>query len=528
MRSGVPAGIVAYVWTDPSERKSKTMVKPKPLLKPPAPAPAQWSTRDFYLDDFAKALFPLETNQVLIQSGEQQIKQFIAKCLAEEPGYSFLAQTRVYAAKPGLHLRRTVKLDVVAEYFLYDLVYRNRARFRKAHLETRQHFGYRFVEGRPLPPSQSYKAFKGAIAASKKTYKHFLSFDISSFFNSIYHHDLVAWLANLGASDDDYAYFGKFLRETNSGRSIDCLVQGLYPSKMVGNDFLRYIDEHHSLRSGTLLRFMDDIYLFSDSSEVLQRDFIYIQKLLGDRGLSVNPSKTIRDIDKQANFDDKLDDVKSKLLQRRRRLVTESYDDEPNVINIKLALNKDELAYLTALLAADNIDEEDAELVLTLMREHDKLVHKRLPDIAVRFPHLAKSIFNFCKHVKDIDFLAEMIETIVRDRSDLQEYQLFWFGWILQSYLMNTTKASNIIDLLYNHPNATMISRAKILEIADVRFGLTELRDQQLGAGQSDWLAWASAVGHRSLRSISRNHRFSYFAKSSPINKLIADIVGQI
>jgi hypothetical protein len=61
---------------------------------------------------------------------------------------------------------------------------------------------------------------------------------------------------------------------------------------MVGNDFLRFIDNSFHLRSAKLARFMDDIYLFSDDEEHLKSDFLTIQRLLGDKGLSVNPKKT--------------------------------------------------------------------------------------------------------------------------------------------------------------------------------------------------------------------------------------------
>jgi hypothetical protein len=37
---------------------------------------------------------------------------------------------------------------------------------------------------------------------------------------------------------------------------------------------------------------MDDFYLFDDSIDTLVGDFFQIQKLLGEKGLSVNPRKT--------------------------------------------------------------------------------------------------------------------------------------------------------------------------------------------------------------------------------------------
>jgi hypothetical protein len=109
------------------------------------------STREFFLDDLPRTLFPLATNRVLVERGEEEIRAYIAKCLDEnEKFYGFSPQKRVFVSKPRGYLRRTVKLDVVAEYYLYDVVFRNRAIFRKPHVKTRSHYGYRFENGAPI------------------------------------------------------------------------------------------------------------------------------------------------------------------------------------------------------------------------------------------------------------------------------------------------------------------------------------------------------------------------------------------
>ncbi len=115
----------------------------------------------FLLEDSPRTLFPLTTNQILVQRGSDELLDFARK-LAGGSG-SFLPQKRVYANKDELHLRRTVKLDAVAEIYLYDLVYRNRGRFRKPNSKTRNHFGYRFTNGRPMSPSASYADFRKSV-----------------------------------------------------------------------------------------------------------------------------------------------------------------------------------------------------------------------------------------------------------------------------------------------------------------------------------------------------------------------------
>src|SRR5229473_315863 len=122
-----------------------------PTQKPGVPkaeqsAKAPFTAKDFFLGDVAKTLFPLSTNRVLVEFGYARILDHIRKvAYANQQGKkkedavseqgiagAFLPQKRVFALKQAWHTRRTVKLDVVAETFIYELVYRNRNIFRRS------------------------------------------------------------------------------------------------------------------------------------------------------------------------------------------------------------------------------------------------------------------------------------------------------------------------------------------------------------------------------------------------------------
>ena len=95
-----------------------------------------------------------------------------------------------------------------------------------------------------------------------------------------------------------------------------------------------------------------------------------------------------------------------------------------------------------------------------------------------------------------------------------------------EDYLISTKRAGDLLGALYEHKSATAITKAKILEIPEKRFGLPELREEHLRTGHSDWLSWASAVGARVHPKGQRNQILKYFRKSSPImNQLIGEFV---
>jgi hypothetical protein len=493
-------------------------------------------TVDFYVQDFPRTLFPMGTNRVLVEKFPQLVGDFIYGRIThkkeKDSELSFLPQTRAYASKPGHHLRRTAKLDPVAEFFIYDLVYRNRSSFKKSAKKSRESFGYRFEKGKPISAASSYRGFKTAVHEALKQYKFCAKFDISSYFNTIYHHDLVQWFNDVAGSEEDAQFLDKFLKQTNSGRSIDCLPHGLYPTKMLGSHFLSFVDNANRLESPQLLRFMDDFYIFSDDLESVVADFIQVQRMLGEKGLSVNPAKTTLGDIEHLDIEREVDDIKLRLLHRRRHAILASGGDE-DLLNEESEdeeerLDEEETEYLLALLKDSQMEEEDAELILALMRDYGSDVLEYLTEFLERFPNLSKNIFYFCQHVEDKEALGAAVLEFVKSNERLTEYQIFWLAKLLETQLLETKSASELLARLYEHPNGTEITRAKILEIPEKRFGMSDLREEQLRTGASNWPSWGAAVGSRIEKKANRNHLLTYFSNASPTNELIATCVRKL
>jgi hypothetical protein len=342
---------------------------------------------------------------------------------------SFLPQQKVYATKPKGHLRRTAKLDPVAEYFIYDLVYRNRTAFRPEVSQSRRSFGYRFKDGHPIPVHAAYKAYQATLAQYSNEYKFSVQFDIASYFNSIYHHDLSHWFTNLnGVSTVDSSAAGQFFREINAGRSVDFLPHGIYPCKMIGNEFLKHIDLHGTLKSDVTVRFMDDFTLFGNDEGKVRRDFIRIQQLLGNTGLNVNPSKThfnkaTENVDeKLSSIRESLKEIVSETLQVHAGSGIESFEVQSEVVK---KLDSGQVASLVALLKDEALEENDADFILGFLRSHSDSALELIPMLLDRFPNLIKNIYTFCAGVTDKTALAEIVRDYAKDGEEHLEYQLF-------------------------------------------------------------------------------------------------------
>jgi Reverse transcriptase (RNA-dependent DNA polymerase) len=485
------------------------------------------TTVDYFLGDYRHTLFPLTTSYFLVEHHVEDLKGYIYKKILDPKSADahFLPQQRCYAAKRSYYLRRTVKLDSVAEFFIYDVVFRNRKSFRKDHRGNRQSFGYRFRSGQPESPSEAYGTFKKAIRRAASTYKFSLTLDVATYFNAIYHHDLVNCVRELNWASVDVDALGKFLRETNAGRSVDCLPHGLHPCKALGSEFLRFVDNSHKLRSSLMLRFLDDMHLFSDDEQSLLEDFFTIQGLLGEKGLSLNDAKTTEGLTAAVDVRVAIDDVKADLLRLRREQVVgsgmEGDDDHDDASSQELS--EEQINYLLSLINSPDVQESDVELVLSLLRDHGEEVLPRLVHVLRRFPGLTKTLYNYARFAADRAGLDGLLLAFLQDYPLATEYQLFWIAKLAEDFLSNSPKYGDILMKTYEHANSTIISRAKVLEIPDRRFGLPDLREEKLRAGTSDWEAWAAAGGTRNDKPAARNHLLSYFANGSQINRLIAE-----
>ncbi len=489
----------------------------------------------FFEYDFNATLFPLKTNQLMVTRGGGSLKQYIEKrILSTDPahaGDSFLNQQKVYAAKPQNHLRRTVCLDPVATYYLYDLMFRQRASFRKSVSDKRCSFGYRFNEGKPIAVHTAFEEFRSAVIWCDFNYNNMIRFDIASYFNSLYHHDVGHWFAALPGVDGRTATgFNQFCREIGGGRSIDFLPQGIYPTKMIGSEFLKFVDLSKELQSAQLLRFMDDFYLFDNDEDVLTRDFIRMQQLLGGKSLNVNPSKTARVTGEQF-----ISESVSAIREELKTLIDDAdeiavfgsgaeFSEEQTPRNLEEA----EIQRLLDLLVDPRAEESDVELILSVLQHHSDGIASRLPLLLQRFPNIVKQIHTLCRSLDDKEALAKEMLGVVQDGSELIEYQLFWMAAIAEDYLAGASVFDDLIMGIYLRASSMPIAQAKVLEISIQTGGLKEIRDNHLKGGSSSWLSWAAAVGTRSLLKPERNYSLTYFSKGSPMNYLVADCVMQL
>ncbi|MEI7464277.1 MAG: antiviral reverse transcriptase Drt5 [Burkholderiales bacterium] len=498
------------------------------------------NAKEFFELDFMSSLFPLKTNKLMMAHAAPEIAAYVKRSLSEESAdapYNFLGQERAHAAKPNHHLRRTMVLDPVSTFFIYDLVYRNRRAFDGRKKTNRVSFGYRFTGGAPIAVHKAFGDYTKAIEAQRASFEHSLSFDIASYFNAIYHHDLSHWFASLrNVTSEDARAFGIFMREINSGRSIDFLPHGLYPTKMIGAGFISFVENSAEIKCASTLRFMDDIYLFDDSLETLVNDFLKIQDLMGGVALNVNAAKTSIDFglrtvkESASSIRARLDEILDADEQPRAYFGSGSdwSDDDDDFDDDDNEISGEKISELEELLLDARADEADVELILGILQEYDAVPATAIPTLYARFPNIAKQLYKLVAASDEKDNIAEGFSDLLNSDAALLEYQLFWLAVIAEDHLSDTDEFGALIMGIYQRSDAYEIAAAKVLEIPDQTFGLKAIRAKILKSGASNWRSWASAMGTRTLPAAERNYVLSYFANGSTMNQLIADCVKKL
>ncbi|MGF1775894.1 antiviral reverse transcriptase Drt5 [Vibrio nomapromontoriensis] len=478
----------------------------------------------FYLDDFEKALFPLETCKFMIENSYDLLDKYVQK-IADDTSLKccFLPQQVVHASKPKHHLRRTKKLDPVAEFYIYHFCYKFRHELKSPKLPNRKVHGYHFKGGSPVSISDAFQSYNEEIEELKGEYNYHIHFDIASYFNSIYHHDLVNCVASRIDSVKEVELFGKFMREINAGFSIDFLPHGIYPTKMLGSSFLSYIDNSAFVKSEVMTRFMDDFFIASNSLESVMEDFHSIQKLLGQKSLNINANKTKIQSDGPIGIENQARSLVSELLNLD--VGQNAFGSGIGDLSELEVIESEKIDELIKLADGHDVTDQDANYILEALKHLTDDLHIYLIQFANKNPSLMKKVFLFCAKCEDMDELANGFLDLVQSTAYLSEYQLFWIAKITETYLLDAKNANSLVRELYSHRNSTPISKAKILEIPTNKFGLQELREANLKNGTSSWLSWASAVGSRNESKIIKDYLMKYFMNVSDINNLIGSAV---
>jgi retron-type reverse transcriptase len=320
-----------------------------------------------------------------------------------------------------------------------------------------------------------------AIELDKATHK--FETDITGFFDSIPHYNLLLTLStHFGVEDDILDLLSVCLNAWSGTKESSTpgvgIPQGPQPSYLLANLLLYPLDKQLISEAFKYYRYMDDINIYGYSEDELRNVLVIIDNYLKGNGLSINAKKTgITPIDKEK------EDATVKEL-KRFEVLGNDYSGDESALN-ELSEGGLEGSVIRKLLglsdqSPEEHDEGEAKKLIESITDPDKILEfweKEISDVERELPALfKKDSFELSdpENTDDIDFIRQSAKygTAVQSLSeykpveaseDLLPYWLFAlkkFYWrasnyvlTLQHYKGNKKLKEELISIYLNDKN---------------------------------------------------------------------------
>ncbi|WP_162604613.1 reverse transcriptase domain-containing protein [Geomonas edaphica] len=495
--------------------------------------------KSFIKRDFKRSLFPLSSVPKFVDKGLGKMGKYISTNIFGKSG-TFQTANSFLSSKDKTTFRRVQVLDPFASVFFYDFMYRNWKAFPLTKNNERQSYGYAFKNGCLVTAFDGYHDFRRRKYSLKAKYTYYAKIDVRDCFNSFNHEDLARFIFSVVKHEDGKA-FEKFLHDINVGNPHCTFPQGIYPAKALGNGYLSFIEKSKRLKSPAIIRFLDDIFLFSNKMSTLEDDLTIIEEMLDQRGLVLNVTKTEYG-DDFSDFEDRhIDDIKKALLARREEEVDYDDDDEDDDEDVDdeddgddsdedgydrdfEGLTAEELEYLEALIQSKDVAEEDVELALSLLKYDEEKAFELISMVIDSYPNLLKNVYTY---LEDTDYIGDFSRCIGKRliSNKVTEHELFWLSKIvIDCYEMNKHTA-DILNKAYHAPAATDIVRALILEAEDEEGHLMPLKESALNNIEESLAASSLIVGLKNLHRTDRRAAYKKISDIGPGYKTLCSLM---
>lgn len=385
-------------------------------------------------------------------------------------------------------------------------------------------------DGRMFESSrESYVKFScrvGALATAGR-YKYVLRADVASYFEKLYQHPLINLLYAGEADRGVVAFLEKQLLAFTEKNSHG-IIQGVYPSDLLGNYYLTSIDALHKINDIECARYVDDMYIFFESELAATFHQIELGAWLRKESLHFNEAKTkIYHVEELLKEENEIDDLFHEVIDDMTEF--NPYDEQ-------------------ILWGSDPIDESEIDTMATktLFKTNTQSIKLRtkidkfcIPIFTAlgddtgleyvlenfsRMPHLAKIYCNYLHRLAGRDpALVEKIESLLIETDIVFEYQQLWlYSLLLQLGNLSTSAKSNACSTLKN-PNSHIVVRA-ICAIIIGRYGnpsQKRLLRTHYADESSEYVRAAIVYAAQYFSSNERGSCFSAWAGHSELNSLI-------
>jgi hypothetical protein len=210
---------------------------------------------------------------------------------------SFRIRVAVPSPRLGPSFSRPGSILLPQDRLLYQALADEAAPIIETKTDRSRSFSHRLIS----PPSASmffptritWNQLQQALARNATTSKYILKVDVANCFASLNQHLLINLLNDSGYPKPLSSRLELLLTTYTGDRSSRGILQGIYPSDLLGNYYMEPIDRFLSDGKFVSARYVDDIYVFLDSVEAADRLLRELIPVLRSYDLVLNEAKSV-------------------------------------------------------------------------------------------------------------------------------------------------------------------------------------------------------------------------------------------
>jgi hypothetical protein len=313
------------------------------------------------------------------------------------------------------------------------------------------------------PVGDSFKLFENKIVEKCSQYQYCIKTDVASYFETIYHHFLINQLSSLDIPNSYIKILEESILKWRGDKTYGIL-QGLYPSDLYGNYYLSQIDYILTLKNIDFVRYVDDIYIFSNSEYDLQKLIVNICKIMREQNLFINENKTIftetkKIVRQQQEFGQiftKINFMFDSLIDEERSAIAalgygfqRDWDDEEENLNVN-TINGFRVDVIEELYNSKSDAKYQKDTIIKfclplLSKAKSRVPFRNIKNDLKEYPHLTKYFASYLATIdKDDSDVTHLIEEILIENHFIFEYQQMW---MFATLLYRETISENALRL---------------------------------------------------------------------------------
>lgn len=376
-----------------------------------------------------------------------------------------------------------------------------------------------------IDPSIAYNDFisyQNSLCENAE-YSYIVETDVANYFERIYHHNLIDLLEGLNCDMEIVTALAQLLRKWNEGLSYG-IPQGLWPSDLLGNVYLRYLDFTMKSENFQYIRYVDDIRVFCKNKIDAKLALIKINQTLRSLGLNIQPSKTfIHEIDDFCHNIHKFSESIEKLKLANENIIInfDPYFNEFEIIESEITEETFEIIGLDELFNSaiqEHFKEQEIKFCLNAYTHFQKpMAVSFCLDNFEKLPHLSSYFINYLTSL-GYDFnIASRILDFLESENNLYSWQEMW---LLRYFYLTPKFDTNLVTYLrkiFLDSNKLVANRSIAALILGKIGTIQELNLLKDNFNKTDslWIKRSIILGIARLPDSVRNHVYGYWKRKN-------------